>query len=205
MAELNWLDPTHAPDAVLSLAGQFFVYGPIREAGAYQLTQRITRFLYAHRETPEKPPVVVRLHTPGGEFYALMLLTGVLEEARALGFAVHTSATMAMSAGSVLLQYGTVRTVDTQGCIMLHDVQGTAGHGGKKERQVDEAIFEGMRRQVARIYAGRNTAGHTDPEWWLDNYMNQEVYMTAREALDLGLVDQIAGDLPRPPARQYTS
>jgi ATP-dependent protease ClpP protease subunit len=35
----------------------------------------------------------------------------------------------------------------------------------------------------------------------MDHYMDaHEHYLTAQEALDLGLIDEIVGDFPRPPA-----
>ena len=188
-----------ASDA-LNLNGQFFLHGEVTDTSCDKLGQDLLRFAYAHRNDRDKPPIVLRIHTNGGDVYATWLLCSVLMEVQAMGYQVITHATKALSAGAIILQFGTTRQMDVRALLLLHDVQANIAVGTARRRQTREDVLQGMRNQIAEVFAARTTNEDLrDSEFWLKHYLDEDVYMDAREALDLGVIDRIVGDAPRPP------
>jgi ATP-dependent protease ClpP protease subunit len=122
----------------------------------------------------------------------------VISRIKEMGVPVHTVVVgSGMSMGLYVSQFGTVRAMDISAQLMLHDIHG-ASWGDSDERLRRESSYALMSQNFARVLASRNTAGHNDPRWWLDNYLQRDCYLDAERALELGLVDYIVGSYPTP-------
>lgn len=190
-------------DLALSETGQFFLHGAITDESVELLDLALLRWAETHAMESPRPSVTLHIFSGGGSVDAGLQLGHVLQRLRRdYGYRVIVRATgYTASLGTVLLQFADVRQMDALTLLMLHDMQFSLGYGDTLMNQDRVRRVAVLRNTVAGVYAARNTRQHTDPAWWMDHYMDaHEHYLTAQEALDLGLIDEIVGDFPRPPA-----
>lgn len=189
----------------LERCGEFFMTGMFKDDNCSRLAQAMLAQAMAQQSKRKKRPFTLTVNSPGGIYDSGVMLAGTINRIKAMGIPVTIRVTgEACSMGSILLQYGTQRICDSESQIMVHDV--TTGMYGQNARIEDyNRNFQNTRQAVARIYASRNTAGHTDPQWWIDNYLNgREHFLTAEQALELGLIDLVELGVPFPPAEETT-
>lgn len=153
----------------------------------------------AHLE--EKPPIEIEFFSPGGSVIDGMALFDFIQQLRAAGHHVTTSATgYAASMGGILLQAGDKRVMGREAYVLIHEVSfGAAGKIGEIEDEV--AFIKKIQDRVLDIFASRSKeaaaredtqctkpltkrqlkAGWNRKDWWL----------SSDECLIHGIVDEV--------------
>jgi ATP-dependent Clp protease protease subunit len=148
--------------------------------------QLIGIMLYLNTEEQSKG-CFIYINSPGGSVTSGMGLYDTMTYVKGdiTTICVGTAASMA----SFILASGTLgkRIAFSNSCIMIHQPEG-GGFG-----QVSEVLYESqeilrIRRQVGKIYAERT--GQSIAQ--ISRDMDRDQFMSAREAKDYGIVDQVA-------------
>lgn len=157
----------------------------------------------------------VYINSPGGDVFEGLAIHAQLKRFAASGreVIVHVDG-LAASAASFIATAGTKVLTAPSAMWMVHRASaatfamGNAGDMHQHAEQASElaALLEKIDRDIAALYAAR---GKTDVEGWLE-LMTAETWLTADEALGLGLTDEIetyaepstqpASDSPAPSA-----
>jgi ATP-dependent protease ClpP protease subunit len=182
---------------VLEQACEFFLYTDVNRSSTEGLIASMLKMAHLNRRKGRKPTFVLNINSQGGEVPSGLALAGVIQQIRSQGFKVHTRIHgMAASMAFILAQFGDVRQIDALATAHIHDIQSFNG-GNTSEREDFGILLRVWRRRMAEIYAARNTKGYTDPEYWIDTFMNhKDHYLTPQQALELGMVDEVVGGLP---------
>ena len=145
----------------------------------------VAQLLHLESEDPDKD-ISIYINSPGGVVYAGLAIYDTMQ------FIKPDVATicigMAMSMGAVILTGGTKgkRMALPNSKILIH--QGSAGFSGQPtdiEIQVREVI--GLKRSLEEIMAKHT--GQTQEK--LQKDMDRDYYMTAQEAKDYGIIDNV--------------
>lgn len=201
----NTLEDDKMKDAneYLQRVGEFFLIGDVRDESCRVAAQSMLAYAISAQADKKlkRRGLTLTVCSPGGFFDSGVILSSTIMRIRNMGFPVTIRVVgEACSMGSILLQYGTKRVVDSASQIMVHDVSGIS-HGNNTRRLDQDKSYQAVRQAVALIYATRNTGGHNDPQWWIDRYLDgRDHYLTPVEAFQLGLVDEIEVGIPAPPA-----
>jgi ATP-dependent Clp protease protease subunit len=149
----------------------------------------VAQLLYLESENPEKD-ISVYINSPGGSVTAGMAIYDAMQ------FIQPDVTTIVMgqacSMGSLLAQAGAAgkRMMLPNARHMIHQPSGGArGQATDMEIQVRE-ILE-MKKNLTGIYVKHNSKGKTYDELAKD--MERDFFMSAQQALDYGLVDQVLG------------
>ena len=138
-------------------------------------------------------PINLLIRSNGGSvFEAVNMVNGLRDIKSMLGKDVPIIGAVqgnAMSAASYVLQACDRRYAAPNSIIMVHGITSSMGHFDESDQERDLALMRHMRSFMVDLYSARSTK---DREWW-DNQMktNQELYLTAQEALEYGLVDEV--------------
>ena len=199
---MNRIQHEALPPAEIELEqyGEFLLSGEITPESAVTLSQGLLRYAYAQREAVQRAPVVLTLFSVGGNLDAGFHIAGTLMRLRQMGFEVYTRIQGGVySTAFIVAQFGTHRQMDSSAMAHIHTIQFTV------ERQAETIIFEdhadriAKRKQImAETLAGRNTRGepYNRPGYWIEHFMQgREHHLTAQQCLDMGLVDEIVGEL----------
>jgi ATP-dependent protease ClpP protease subunit len=182
---------------VLEQACEFFLSGDVNKNNCDSIATSMLKMAYIKRKKAKKPTFVLNINSTGGSVSDGYMLAGTIQRVKAQGFEVHTRVCgIAASMGFILAQFGSKRIMDALATAHIHDVQ--AYGGGDTGYHEDFTKFRmQLRNYTAKVFASRNSAGYNDPEWWLNNFLDRKNhYLTAQEALDLGLIDEIVGSYP---------
>jgi ATP-dependent Clp protease protease subunit len=149
----------------------------------------VAQLLYLESENPEKD-ISIYINSPGGSVTAGMAIYDAMQ------FIQPDVTTIVMgqacSMGSLLAQAGAPgkRLMLPNARHMIHQPSGGArGQATDMEIQVRE-ILE-MKKNLTGIYVKHNSKGKTYDELAKD--MERDFFMSAQQALDYGLVDQVLG------------
>ena len=147
----------------------------------------VAQMLYLESENPEKD-IQLYINSPGGSVTAGMAIYDTIQ------FIKPDVSTIVMgqacSMGSLLAQAGTAgkRYILPNARHMIHQPSGGArGQATDMMIQVQEIMI--MKRNLTRIYEKHNSAGKTFDE--LMNDMERDNFMSASEAVQYGLADEI--------------
>lgn len=147
----------------------------------------VAQLLYLESENPEKD-ISLYINSPGGSVTAGMAIYDTLQ------FVSPDVSTIVMgqacSMGSLLAQAGAAgkRFMLPNARHMAHQPSGGArGQATDMEIQVKEILT--MKKSLTEIYVKHNSRGKTFEELAKD--MERDYFMSAQQALDYGLVDQI--------------
>ena len=147
----------------------------------------VAQMLYLESENPEKD-IQLYINSPGGSVTAGMAIYDTMQ------FIKPDISTIVMgqacSMGSLLAQAGTAgkRYILPNARHMIHQPSGGArGQATDMMIQVQEIMI--MKRNLTRIYEKHNSAGKTFDE--LMNDMERDNFMSASEAVQYGLADEI--------------
>jgi len=147
----------------------------------------VAQLLYLESENPEKD-INLYVNSPGGSVTAGMAIYDTLQ------FIKPDVSTIVMgqacSMGSLLAQAGAPgkRFMLPNARHMIHQPSGGArGQATDMEIQVKEILA--MKRSLTEIYVKHNSRGKTFEELARD--MERDYFMSAQQALEYGLVDQI--------------
>ncbi len=145
----------------------------------------IAQLLHLESEDPDKD-ITIYINTPGGVVYAGLAIYDTMQYIKADVATICIG--MAMSMGAVILTGGTKgkRMALPNSKVLIH--QGSAGFSGQPtdiEIQAREVI--GLKRSLEEIMAK-----HTgQPQEKLQKDMDRDYYMTAQEAKDYGIIDNV--------------
>jgi ATP-dependent Clp endopeptidase proteolytic subunit ClpP len=140
-----------------------------------------------HRRNPGAPIEII-LNSPGGRVTEGLALFDYLRWLSGQGHHITTVALgRAASMGSVLLQAGDTRVVGRNSMIMLHEV--SAGAIGTVQRVQDQV--EHMNRVQEQLIALLCDRSKLTPAKLRKRWVHHDWWLSATEALELGLVDEI--------------
>ena len=153
----------------------------------------VAQLLYLESENPEKD-ISLYINSPGGSVTAGMAIYDAMQ------FIQPDVTTIVMgqacSMGSLLAQAGAKgkRMILPNARHMIHQPSGGArGQATDMEIQVRE-ILE-MKKNLTNIYVKHNSVGKTYEELAKD--MERDFFMSAQQALDYGLADQVLDKRPK--------
>ena len=173
-----------------------FLTGPVYDQVASLLCAQL---LFLESENPNKD-IAFYINSPGGVVTAGLAIYDTMQYIRSPVSTVCMG--MAASMGSLLLTAGEKgkRFALPNSKIMVHQPSGGAqGQATDIEIQAREILK--TRQRLNEIYV-RHT-GQAIEE--IQNKLERDTYMTAEEARDFGLVDQVVEQRPAPPAEAAKS
>ena len=171
-----------------------FLNGPVSTEMSHVV---VAQLLFLESENPDKD-ISLYINSPGGEVTAGLAIYDTMQ------FIKPDVSTIVMgqacSMGSFLAQAGTAgkRIVLPESRTMIHRVssgtRGTSGSVHVQELQFEDSkrAFEESQRineRLTQLYVKHNTAGKTYDE--LFTTMKFDTFLSAQEAVDYGLADQI--------------
>ena len=166
--------------------GFVFMHGDFEERYVLELQSEI---LTVHGNIKPAVPITLYLSSFGGSWESGCALYSTIQEVRRAGRTVncHVQGT-AMSMGSIIVQACDVRTIEPFASMMVHE--NYDGIVAKTSDAKDRVAFQErvIDATFCRLYASRS--GKTI-EFWREKIARRDVYLTAREAVNLGLVDRI--------------
>jgi ATP-dependent protease ClpP protease subunit len=129
----------------------------------------------------------LHLNTPGGDVFDGIAIHNALRQHSAT---VHVQVdALAASIGSVIAMAGDRITMAKHSTMMIHDPFGYVVGNAEDMRKMSE-VLDGLGDTIAGVYAER--AGGSVREW--RDRMLEETWYSDREAVDVGLADQVDGD-----------
>jgi ATP-dependent Clp protease, protease subunit len=134
-------------------------------------------------------PINIILNTPGGDYYHG---SGIYDAIRNCKNPVHiTGYAYVMSMGSIIMQAGDTRSLMESARMMLHyGTNGYAGHSKDFEAWANEN--KRINNDMENIYLNKIKEKHpTFNRTKLQKLITFDKFLTAKEALDLGLIDTI--------------
>ncbi|MBU6207426.1 MAG: ATP-dependent Clp endopeptidase proteolytic subunit ClpP [Alphaproteobacteria bacterium] len=166
-----------------------FVNGPVEDGMASLV---VAQLLFLEAENPKKD-IYLYINSPGGVVTAGMAIHDTMQYIRPKVGTVCVG--QAASMGSFLLAAGEpgMRMAMTNARIMIHQPSGGA--------QGMAADIEIQAREILRIRASMNTlySKYTGkPVAEIEKSMDRDNFMTAEEAKDFGLIDQVFDKRPVP-------
>ncbi len=173
-----------APDPFYQ--GHLFYHEDVDSETAADLNSLL---LMAHLALPKKMALRLVLSSYGGNTEDAMTIVGTIHELQRAGREVNIHIPgYAMSAGSLILQAGTRRTIEPYGWVMVHNPWWDAGPRTFDEHRDDVEMVDRYRRMFFGLYAQRSGK---DLDWWLKFMDRRDRYLSAQEALELRLVDEV--------------
>lgn len=147
----------------------------------------VSSLLFMMNNEDEKSKISIWLNTPGGDAHAFFAIYDMIQMIQAPVETVCIG--MAMSAGALLLSSGSKgkRFALPNSKIMIHQIQigGVGGTGTEVMIETDE--IKKMNDTIAEILA-RHTGNPLDK---VQKDCEHNMYLTAKEALDYGIIDNI--------------
>jgi ATP-dependent Clp endopeptidase proteolytic subunit ClpP len=136
--------------------------------------------------------IEVIFNSPGGSIFDGMSLFDTIQALRADGHHVTTGAVgYAASMAGILLQAGDTRWIGHQSWLMIH--RASFGIGGSTYEVEDEVAFVNrIEARIVDIFASRSTL---KPSAIKKNWDRKDWWVSADEALKVGLVDDVRGVL----------
>lgn len=163
----------------------FYLTGEIDEHSGHEFIARARTVLLNRPEDKADEPLNVLLDSHGGDAYSMF---AIIDFMNSLPVPVNITARgRAMSAGAMLLAAATgTRAAGKSTAIMVHE--GFTMQSGKA------SDIKAASKHMARIETMCNDMLEQktkyDAEWWQEN-TKTDYYMSAEEALELGLIDEI--------------
>ena len=157
------------------------------EVEANMCNVAVAQLLFLEAENPDQP-INMYINSPGGSVYDGLAVYDVMQYIKC---PVATYVTgMAASMGSFIAQAGTpgMRYLLPRSVTMIHQPSsGTRGKVSDMEIDLKESLR--IKREMTELYVKHNSRGVPYEEF--ERLMDRDRWLTAREALDLGLADHI--------------
>ena len=165
--------------------GITFFHGDVDQESCLDMQLELTTI---HGNLAPGIPITMYLSSFGGHCESGMALFSTIQEIRRDGRKVNCHIQgMAMSMGTYLLQACDERTIEPFAAFMVHEAHDhLIGKTSDLEDQM--AALKRYENTMNQIYAERSGKS---VEYWREKMARRDVYMTAREALNEGLVDKI--------------
>ena len=156
------------------------------EINDHTLTDFIIRMrsLLQHRKD-KTAPVNLMINSPGGDIYEMF---GIIDYIESLDVKVNTVCRgRAFSAAAIILTCGTgKRMMSKRSTVMFH--QSSSFLGGKMSDIT--AFLDNVKSLEKIIYDMLAEKTNQDADWW-KNKMRSDMFLTAEELLEIGVIDQI--------------
>jgi len=158
--------------------------GPVED---YSANVIVAQMLFLEAESTDKA-IKLYINSPGGVITSGMAIYDTMQYIKA---PVHTIVMgQACSMGSFLAQAGAAgkRFVLPQSRTMIHQPSGGAG-GKQSDIEIQYKEITYLKKNLTELYVKHNTKGKTYEQ--LEQDMDRDFFMTAQEAVDYGLADQV--------------
>ncbi|ABW27340.1 ATP-dependent Clp protease proteolytic subunit [Acaryochloris marina] len=155
------------------------------------LANQIVAFLlYLDSEDPSKP-ISIYINSPGGSVTAGLAIYDTMQHIKSEVATICVG--LAASMGSFLLAAGSPgkRLALPHSRIMIHQPSGGA-RGQASDIEIEAKEIIRVRRQLNDIYAARTA----QPLEKIEKDMDRDFFMSAHEALEYGLIDQVIEERP---------
>ena len=156
------------------------------EIGDHTLTDFIIRMRSLLQNRKNKTaPVNLMINSPGGDIYEMF---GIIDYIETLDVKVNTIwRGRAFSAAAIILTCGTgTRMMSKRSTVMFH--QSSSFLGGKMADIT--AYLDNVKNLEKVIYGMLAEKTKKDAEWWKGK-MRNDMFLTAEELLEIGVIDQI--------------
>jgi len=147
----------------------------------------VAQMLYLESENPDKD-ISIYINSPGGSVTAGMAIYDAMQF---IGPDIQTIVMgQACSMGSLLAQAGAKgkRYMLPNARHMIHQPSGGA-RGMQSDIEISYKEITYLKKRLTEIYVNHNSKGKTYEDFERD--MDRDKYMSAQEALDYGLIDEI--------------
>lgn len=167
--------------------GIIYVFSDIEDVVQYEIMAK-TKSIIRYREHTGKnigDPINLILNSDGGNVHSAF---GIIDYINTLDVPVNTiTIGRAFSAAALILMAGTgVRLASKNSSIMFHEI--SADHFGKSsDLKANTAHLNDLENYALNIIAPKS---NKPKEWWADK-ITKDFYMSAQQALDLGVIDKI--------------
>ena len=156
------------------------------EINDHTLTDFIIRMrsLLQHR-TDKTAPINLMINSPGGDIYEMF---GIIDYIESLDVKVNTICRgRAFSAAAIILTCGTgKRMMSKRSTVMFH--QSSSFLGGKMSDIT--SYLDNVKNIEKMIYSLLAEKSKKSEEWWKES-MRSDLFLTAEELLDLGIIDKV--------------
>lgn len=140
-------------------------------------------------------PIVVTIDSYGGYVDSFNTMLSIMKSVPNTFVTVCQG--KAMSAGAALLSLGDIRFCDSDARIMIHEASGGAvGHAD--DIKTDAKEHERINRQIMDLIAARCGKTYEELKSIIKENEGRDLYLTAQQAKDIGLIDFIGLPLIRP-------
>jgi len=162
---------------------QLYLYNEIGGFG-----KNASDFVRDLQTVPQDNRVVLRIHSPGGDVLDGHAIFNALR-AHPGGLTTQIDGLAASMASVVALAGDPVRMAGN-GLMMIHNV--SAGmHGDSEDLRQMADVMDKIQETIKAIYSAKTGLSKKK----IQEMMDAETWMTAKEAVDLGFADEITGDL----------
>jgi ATP-dependent Clp protease protease subunit len=157
------------------------ITGPIGDASFEDFDLQLTEM---EKANPRKT-ITVRINSPGGTVYDALAIVGRIKATKCR--VITEGYGHIMSAATLILAAGDIRRMSSFSWFMYH--KSSYMIGGSHD-DIKEAVEQAEREE--KFWAKKMTTMSTKSErFWLDCCNKRDYYVTAEEALKLGVIDEI--------------
>ena len=162
-----------------------YLSGDIDDQSGHEFIVRSRTVLLNRPEEDADKPLTVLLDSGGGDAYSMFSIIDFIES---LPVKVNIVARgRAMSAAAMILASSTgTRSASKRCSIMVHEGF-TMQQGKSSDMRAASAHIENIETMCNALLGSKTKK---DADWWSDN-TRTDMYLSAEEALDLGLIDEI--------------
>lgn len=166
--------------------GHLFFHGDVTEKTIAELQAALVA---VHLSLKSRKRMALNLSTLGGDTGAAFALMGTIYDLRRQGREVDIFVRgYAMSSGSIILQAGTKRVMEAHAFLLLHEPHYPMPDATYRQHQDDLKMTQMLVKTICETYAKRSKH---DAAYYESLIERRDVYLTAREALAYGLVDEV--------------
>lgn len=163
---------------------KMYLYGNVMSQSWYYEDQIIPTEIKNALEDANGKDLEIHLHSPGGDAYAGFAIYSLFKAYS--GKKVMIIDGLAASAASVIAMAADELKISNAGFLMIHNAWSwTAGNHNELRKEAND--LEKLSNNAAKLY--QQKSGKTLEE--IKQLMDDDTYMTADEALELGFVDEI--------------
>lgn len=173
----------------LDRQGTYFL-GDINEVEAERFSKTLL-LMAIERQGKPSLPITVYVNSGGGSFGAgLAMMEMMYRVKRDYGVTVNTIVTgYAYSMGAIVLQAGDRRSMGEFSTLMLHGGSWVLSGEDEKIFKDYQKLADHYKAIVGQLFA-RRTGKHTSKWWQRFIYSGRDKFLSAKECLALGLVDE---------------
>lgn len=166
--------------------GILYFHGDVEEDHVRYTQEYLTE---AHVNAKPDAPLTLYLSSFGGCVMTGLALASTIQEIRRSGRRVNIHIQgCAMSMGSIIAQVADHRSIEPSAWLMIHEISGSVMES-KTSTMRDEAEFmDRLEQQVFALYTARTGK---PIEYWRKKMHRRDWFLTAAEALEEGLVDEV--------------